>query len=67
MRKFKDKCDNCGIFDYLKGINDKCLCLKCQNLCLNGKKDNNIENISKYNQKQLNIFDFDIKVSHFSQ
>lgn len=27
--KFKDKCDNCNRFDYLKGYNDKCLCKKC--------------------------------------
>lgn len=29
MELFKDKCDECGIFDYLKGVNGKCLCKKC--------------------------------------
>ena len=24
--KFKDKCDECGKFDFLKGFNNKCLC-----------------------------------------
>lgn len=28
--KFKDKCDNCGRFDYLKSTDDgRCLCPKC--------------------------------------
>jgi len=29
MQKFKDKCDICGEFNYLKGFNNKCLCPKC--------------------------------------
>lgn len=27
--KFKDKCDNCKEFNYLRGVEDKCLCEKC--------------------------------------
>jgi hypothetical protein len=27
--KFKDKCDGCGTFNYLKGIEGKCLCEEC--------------------------------------
>lgn len=54
MNSYKDKCDECGNFDYLKGINGKCLCSEC---C----KRQNIENnkkISKKEQKQLNLFEF---------
>lgn len=29
MVKYKDKCDKCGKFDYLKGKNGKCLCVNC--------------------------------------
>lgn len=61
---YKDKCDECGIFDYLKGINGKCLCSNCQNK-INKNKD--IKKIEKNNKKELNILDFEIKLSHFSQ
>lgn len=27
--KFKDACDICKKFDYLKTIDDKCICSKC--------------------------------------
>lgn len=27
--KFKDKCDACGQFSYLKGVDNKCLCSDC--------------------------------------
>ena len=60
MNSYKDKCDECGNFDYLKGINGKCLCSDCQNK-LNNKKN------QKNNKNELNILDFAIKVSHFSQ
>lgn len=26
---FKDKCDKCGKFGYLKGVGNKCLCATC--------------------------------------
>jgi len=30
MKEYKDKCDKCGRFDYLKGVNNnQCLCNKC--------------------------------------
>lgn len=63
MKKFKDKCDECGNFDYLKGINGKCLC-NCQNKL---NKNQNIKKIQKNNKNELNILDFAIKLSHFSQ
>lgn len=70
MTKFKDKCDNCGQFDYLKGMNGKCLCLKCQKICLkDNNEEENIKDIhfnSKIHQKQLNIFDLEPKVSQNS-
>lgn len=28
--QFKDKCDICGEFDYLRGYNYKCICQKCK-------------------------------------
>ena len=46
MNSYKDKCDECGNFDYLKGINGKCLCSDCQNK-LNNKKN------QKNNKKKL--------------
>lgn len=52
--RFKDKCDECGKFDYLKGINNKCLCPNCQNKV----KDNvRQENRDKILEIQLSIFD----------
>lgn len=46
MQKFKDKCDSCGKFDYLKGIKGKCLCKNCA------------DKIKPINKKQMTIFDF---------
>lgn len=47
--KFKDKCDECGKFDFLRGVNNKCLCENC---------------IKQYNlpveEKQLSIFDMEV-------
>lgn len=63
VNNFKDKCDECGNFDYLKGINGKCLCLNCQNIL---NKQNN-KKISKKYKNELNILDFEQKLSHFSQ
>lgn len=63
MKKFyKDKCDECGKFDYLKVIDSRCLCSKCI------KKENNQNNqkIIKKEQKELNILDFIEKLSQFS-
>lgn len=34
--KFKDTCDQCGKFDYCKGVNGKVLCQDCQH-----KEENN--------------------------
>lgn len=51
--KFKDKCDICGNFDYLKGINDKCLCPNCIKSI---KTDN-----KQLHKKQLTIFDINYK------
>ena len=28
--KFKDKCDVCGKFEYLRGYNNICICEKCR-------------------------------------
>lgn len=28
--RFKDKCDVCGKFDYLRGYNNICICEKCR-------------------------------------
>lgn len=44
MNSYKDKCDKCGKFDYLKGINGKCLCLNCKNIF---NKQNNKKNTKK--------------------
>lgn len=49
MKKFKDQCDICKKFDYLKGYDNKCLCNNC---------------IKKYippkEEKQLSIFDLEV-------
>lgn len=52
---FKDKCDECGKFDYLKGIDNKCLCPKCRKEI--GATDNNVAIIE---HKQLTIFDMEV-------
>ena len=57
---FKDKCDECGTFDYLKGINNKCLCPKCYNVIYNVSQENrekSIDNRDKILEIQLSIFD----------
>ena len=64
MNNYKDKSDECGNFDYLKGINGRCLCSNCQNKL---NKNQNIKKIQKNNKNELFILDFAIKVSHFSQ
>lgn len=64
MNNYKDKCDECGNFDYLKSINGRCLCSNCQNKL---NKNQNIKKIQKNNKNELIILDFAIKVSHFSQ
>ncbi len=51
---FKDQCDICNKFDYLKNFDNKCLCSECY-------KKLNIKNnkkIIKKEQKQLNLFNF---------
>lgn len=54
INSFKDQCDNCNKFDYLVGIDNKCLCSECI------KKENkqNNKKIPKKEQKQLNLFEF---------
>lgn len=47
--KFKDKCDECGKFDFLKGFNNKCLCENC-------RKQYNLP----VEEKQLSIFDMEV-------
>ena len=65
MKKvYKDKCDECSMFDYLKGINGRCFCSNCQNKL---NKNQNIKKTQKNNKNELNILDFAIKLSHFSQ
>lgn len=48
MKAYKDKCDECGNFDVLKGVNGKCLCSSCRN-----KKQDLVK-------KQLSIFDKEV-------
>lgn len=59
---FKDSCDICGKFDYLKGINGKCLCSECRK---EQNEEKNKKNVKK-EAKQLNILDFIDNISHFS-
>lgn len=47
--KFKDKCDECGKFDFLKGYNNKCLCENCRQ-----------KNKLPIEGKQLSIFDMEV-------
>ena len=47
--RFKDKCDECGKFDFLKGVNNKCLCENC-------RKQYNLP----VEEKQLSIFDMEV-------
>ncbi len=59
MKKvYKDKCDECGKFDYLKGINDRCLCSNYQNKISKNQdinKNQDIKKIVKNNKKEFNI------------
>lgn len=53
---FKDKCDECGKFDYLKGVDDKCLCPNC----IKSRKEDNMEvdflkSIIEYIQVKYNV------------
>lgn len=53
---FKDKCDECGKFDYLKGIDNKCLCPDC----IKSRKEDNMEvnffkSIMDYIQVKYNV------------
>ncbi len=50
--RFKDKCDMCGNFDYLRGYERKCLCQSCITF-----SKLNIESKKKLNQ--LTIFDME--------
>lgn len=64
-RLFKDKCDFCGRFDFLKSINNKCLCQDCFNT-LKKRANNGIsKKINHSNDTiceiQLTIFDLEEK------
>lgn len=58
---FKDQCDICNKFDYLKSFDNKCLCSECYKE-LNIKNSQKIikkeQKIIKKEQKQLNLFNF---------
>lgn len=41
MTKFKDKCDECNKYDYLKSINNKCYCSRCYEKMLITTNNNN--------------------------
>ena len=58
-RIFKDQCDVCGKFDFLHGINGKCICENCFNRFCQ-KNDLNDKNLKKICEKQLTIFDKEI-------
>lgn len=47
--KFKDKCDVCGKFDFLKGYDNKCLCENC-------RKQYKLP----IEEKQLSLFDMEV-------
>lgn len=51
---YKDACDICGKFDYLKSRNNKCLCQKC---IKSSKITKEINNIDLNKVVQLSIFD----------
>lgn len=44
---FKDKCDECGNFELLSGVNNRCLCKNCKEK----QKEKNMK------ERQLTIFD----------
>lgn len=52
-KRYKDKCEICNNFDYLKGFNSKCLCDKCISTYKDVKELKN----KKKNFKQLSIYD----------
>lgn len=59
---FKDKCDFCGRFDFLKSINNKCLCQNCFNISKSQisndvSKKLNYLNDNIIRETQLTIFD----------
>lgn len=60
MKRFKDQCDNCGKFDYCKGVRDKLLCEKCRT----AKKELDLSESEFQKQDksipkgQTNIYDF---------
>lgn len=56
MTKFKDKCDECNKYDYLKSINNKCYCSICYKKMLIITKNN------KKNKININF----MYNSHFS-
>ena len=41
---YKDKCDNCGRFDHLKGKDNKCLCQDCLKKLEKENKNDKINN-----------------------
>ena len=58
---FKDKCDICNTWQFnCWGYNDLILCPNC----IKNKKE--LKNNKKIYQKQLNLFDFDKKLSQNS-
>lgn len=50
IQKFKDQCDQCKKFDFLKSYNGKCLCKNCLNNVIPSKK-----------QKQLTLFELEVQ------
>ena len=53
-KKYKDQCDLCKKFDYLKGCsNGMCLCEKCRNTTITIVQKPKVE-------KQLTLFDTEV-------
>lgn len=67
-RLFKDKCDFCGRFDFLKSINNKCLCQNCFNTLKNQANNDNSKKLNHSNDTtceiQLTIFDLEEKKNY---
>ena len=65
---FKDKCDFCGRFDFLKSINNKCLCQNCFNTLKNQANNDNSKKLNHSNDTtceiQLTIFDLEEKKNY---
>lgn len=55
MNKYKDRCDKCGQFDYLKGYKGKCYCQKCINSMNQTTELKNYKIPLK--MKQISLFD----------